>query len=241
MLNKNNKVFIWVFAIMLSANLGSYAQILPTMVPKSKPVVKKKVANNVKGSSKAAAENLTPEETVVEETDSVTVNLDMKSFSVKALQKTNQFATYIQAISSGNSSRETAAKSIDLACSLFLNEDARVEVSSLSSTVKNKYKIRDYLNRLQLKGGQYDKISIEYADVNYASKFKKGTDGNYYGVVTFVQKFKGFLDGKMIYGDVTKRNMTVVLHQYEKAVEGGTEANWDVFLADIGVVETKHL
>jgi hypothetical protein len=172
---------------------------------------------------------------------SVSVPLDMKQFSKKAIDKTKEFTGYLQNISSVNESRETATKSINLACGLFLNEEAQVEVSNVRMTVKNKYKIRSYLNRLLLRSGQYDKIEIEYADINYASKFKKGADGNYYGVVTFVQKFQGFIDGNMVYGDVTKRNVTIVLKHYEKNVDGEASAGWDVFLADIGVMETKKL
>ena len=60
-------------------------------------------------------------------------------------------------------------------------------------------------------------------------------------MVTFVQKFRGFVDGEVVYGDITKRNLTIVLKHYEKAVEGQTVDSWDVFLADVGVVETKKL
>ena len=169
------------------------------------------------------------------------LNVNMELFSKKALQKTEEFSTYLQTISAVNTTRGNAVKSINMACDLFLNEESRVEVSSTNTSVKNKYKIRDYLNRLLFRSGQYDKIIIEYADINYASEFKKGTDGNYYGVVTFVQKFKGFIDGNVVYGDITKRNLTIVLHQYQKAVEGEAEEGWDVYLADLGVVETKKL
>ncbi|MCF6130906.1 hypothetical protein [Flavobacterium wongokense] len=166
---------------------------------------------------------------------------DMALYGSKALQKTNEFAGYLQTITSINTKREAATKSINMACGLFLTEDARVEVSNIRTDTKNKYKIRDYLNRLLIKSGQYDKLIIEYANISYASKFKKGPDGNYYGSVTFVQKFQGFVDGNLVYGDQTKRNMTVVLKHYEKAVNGENVSGWDVFLDDIGVVETKKL
>ncbi len=166
---------------------------------------------------------------------------DMALFGTKAIQKTEEFTGYLQAVASVSTNREAATKSINLACGLFLNEEARVEVSSNTSAVKNKYKIRDYLNRLMIRSGQYDKVSIEYANINYASKFKKGADGNYYGSVTFVQKFQGFVDGNLVYGDQTKRNVTIVLKHYEKAVNGETVSGWDVFLDDIGVVQTKKI
>ena len=128
-----------------------------------------------------------------------------------------------------------------MACNLFSSEDSRVEVSNTNSAIKNKYKVREYLNRLQFKAGQFDKIIIEYADINYASDFKKGTDGNYYATVTFVQKFIGFVDGNIAYGDITKRNLTIVVKSFEKVVNGEAQQAWDVYLADMGVVQTLKL
>lgn len=217
-----NKLYSLVFTALLISG-SSYAQ--STGEPSSQA-----------GSDQAAA---TVKDGEVVNSSSLNVNMEL--FSKKALQKTEEFSTYLQTISGVNTTRERAVKSINMACALFLNEESRVEVSSTNSAVKNKYKIRDYLNRLLFRSGQYDKIIIEYADINYASEFKKGTDGNYYGVVTFVQKFRGFIDGNVVYGDITKRNLTIVLRQYDKAVEGSSETGWDVYLADMGVVETKKL
>jgi hypothetical protein len=193
--------------------------------------------------SQNVTEEKVPAETkpVINHNDNEYVVPDMALFGTKALQKTSEFAGYLQTITSINTKREAATKSINMACELFLNEDARVEVSNIKSDAKNKYKIRDYLNRLLIKSGQYDKVIIEYANINYASKFRKGPDGNYYGSVTFVQKFQGFVDGNLVYGDQTKRNMTIVLKRYEKAVNGENISGWDVFLDDIGVVETRKL
>jgi hypothetical protein len=167
---------------------------------------------------------------------------DLAAFGVKAKEKTQEFTGYyLVAISSVSTDRDAATKSINLACDLFVNDQARVEVSNINTAAKNKYKIRDYLNRLMIRSGQYDKVQIEYANISYASKFKKGADGNYYGSVTFVQRFQGFIDGNLVYGDQTKRTATIVLKHYEKAVNGENVSGWDVFLDDIGVVETKKL
>jgi hypothetical protein len=166
---------------------------------------------------------------------------DMALFGTKALQKVTDFTGYLQTISSVNSDRAAAVKSIDQACGLFLEDGAqsRVEVSNIAAA--KKYLIHDYLNRLMIKAGQYDKVNIEFAGINYASKFKKGPDGNYYGSVTFVQKFQGFVDGNLVYGDQTTRNVTIVLKHYEKEVNGQSVSGWDVFLDDIGITETKKI
>jgi hypothetical protein len=238
-----------LFLSLLLLSSIAFSQALPTTTPSGKPSVHKTFKKKRK--SKVLAESLEPDTTAVDTADDdykaanvgkVTAPaIDMKAFGIKAEQKTSQLTDYIGIISSNKTSRDLATKSIDQACLLFSSATDQVEVSSIHSKEKNKYPIRAYLNRLQLKCGQYDAIKIEYAKVGYASQFKKGTDGNYYGVVTLVQTFKGYIDGKAVYADVTKKNITVVAKKYEKETEGHAVDSWDVYLSDIGVVETKSL
>ena len=166
---------------------------------------------------------------------------DLKDFGNKAKEKVKEFTNYILSIINSKSNHLAAVNSIDLACDLFLNEQSRVEVSNVITQKKNKYKIRDYLNRLLISSSHYDRVQVEYANINYATKFKKGIDGNWYGTVTFVQKFEGFIDGKLAYADFTKRDVTIVLKHYEKAKMGTMVGEWDLYLDDIGVVETKKV
>ena len=166
---------------------------------------------------------------------------EFERFRNKALVKVDELGTYLATIVNPQTPTDKSNSAIDLAVTLFVNEAARVEVSNVNTGIKNKYKIRDYLRRLKLKGADYQQVEVSYADITYASDFRKGPDGNYYGVVSFVQTFKGLVDGKIIYGDVTQRNVTVILKLYEKAVDGETKKLWDVFLADIGIQETRKL
>ena len=181
--------------------------------------------------------------TVAEHKDGDYIEPDMALFSVKALAKTQEFTGYLTAVESINTDRDDATKSINQACDLFLNQgvDARVEVSNTATPVVNKYLVRDYLNRLMIKSGQFDKVNIETANINYASKFTKGADGNYYGTVTFVQKFQGFKDGNLVLAEETKKSITIVLKHYEKIVNGETTSGWEIFLDDMGVVENRKV
>ncbi|MDJ1500542.1 hypothetical protein QNI22_07795 [Cytophagaceae bacterium BD1B2-1] len=166
---------------------------------------------------------------------------EFEKFRNKALIKVDELGTYLATIVDPKTPAEKANSTIGLAVTLFVNEDARVEVSNVNTGIKNKYKIRDYLRRLKLVGADYQEVEVSYADISYATDFRKGPDGNYYGVVSFVQTFKGLVDGKVVYGDVTQRNVTVILKLYEKAVDGETKKLWDVFLADVGIEETRKL
>ncbi len=166
---------------------------------------------------------------------------EFEKFRNKALIKVDELGTYLATIVNPKTPTEKANSTINLAVTLFVNEDARVEVSNVNTGVKNKYKIRDYLRRLKLVGSDYQEVEVSYADISYATDFRKGPDGNYYGVVSFVQTFKGLVDGKVVYGDVTQRNVTVILKLYDKVVDGETKKIWDVFLADVGIEETRKL
>ena len=166
---------------------------------------------------------------------------EFEGFRKKALAKVEEFGQYIATIVDPKSPTERTNATIDLAVTLFLNEEVRVEVSNVNTGVRNKYKIREYLRRLKIKGADYQSVEVAYADISYATDFVRGPDGNYYGVVSFVQTFKGFVDNKIVYGDITQKNVTVILKLYEKAVEGQKKKLWDVFLADVGIEETRKL
>ncbi len=178
-----------------------------------------------------------PAEQKAEGGDFTTV--EFEAYKNKALLKTDELSGYLATIANPRNSSEEANKAIDLAAGLFVNEDAIFEVSNAYTKEKNKYKVRNYLRKLKLLGEQYSDVKITWTDISYVSNLKKGADGNYYGIVTVQQVFEGFSDGKLVYRDVTRKNVEVVLKTYEKVQAGESKELWDVFLANVGVVETK--
>ncbi|MES2731454.1 MAG: hypothetical protein V4714_06885 [Bacteroidota bacterium] len=166
-------------------------------------------------------------------------NFDIEEYRNKALQKIDEFGEYVNNVSNKTTPFEEANKAIELACELFLNKGVKayVEVSNVFTKKKDKRLVRNYLEKLKLT--KYDKVEVILANIEFVSDLKKGTDGNYYGVVTFEQKFTGYVDGKPIYSDLVKKHVTVVLKGYTTYDEGQAKEMWDVFLADIEVVETR--
>lgn len=164
-------------------------------------------------------------------------NISRKEFEDKAIQKTNKLNEYLKILCSKSASYESSNEAIDQAVSLFVNENALVETSSIKKNSVSHYKIREYLTRVKL--FKYDKIEIEWTHVQYVSDLKLGADGNFYGVVTFEQVFRGYRDNQLVYSDITRKNENVVLKTYNKNYEGATKTIWDVLLSDIGVVYTK--
>ena len=99
-------------------------------------------------------------------------------------------------------------------------------------------KVEDYLKRLKL--SPYSKLDIEWTDVHYVSELKQESDGNYYGMIKGEQRFTGYdKSGEVKYADVTEKNVKVMVKSYNKPVEGTAVQQWDVFLGNIGIIETK--
>jgi hypothetical protein len=162
-----------------------------------------------------------------------------EEFIDKSKQKTVKLNEYLKLICERSTSYEDMTKAIDQAVNLFVNENAVVETSSLSRNDVRRHKIRNYLSHIKMV--RYDKIEIEWTAVQFVSDVKRGPDGNYHGVVSFEQVFRGYRDGQLVYQDITKKHANVVLKAMEQNFQGNTITVWDVLLSDIGVISTRSI
>jgi hypothetical protein len=126
---------------------------------------------------------------------------------------------------------------VDQATSLFV-EGAIIEVSSLHSDEKKHLKVRDFLEKFR--NLHYDRVTITYSHVDYVSNIRKGSDGKYYGLVSFEQTFRGYSDGRLVYEDETKKTTEVQLVVYERNLRGNAIQQWDVMLSDVEILGTKR-
>ena len=198
-----------------------------------------------RGIGEGVAEDGVPSEASLEEsntielksTDGPVLPVSEAEFREKALRKTDQFSQYVKRVVDKGASRFEANKAINQAITLFVHDSSLVEVSNVKSGKNFSYFIREYLYHIQeLK---YDKVEIDWAEISYVGDIKLGPDGNWYGSVTFLQIFKGFRDGRLMYEDKTLKRMEVILKGYEKIREGKTEVLWDVLLSNIAVEHTS--
>jgi len=70
-------------------------------------------------------------------------------------------------------------------------------------------KVRDFLEKLRTL--RYERVVITFSHVDYISNIRKGSDGKYYGVISFEQTFRAFSDGRLVYEDETKKTTEVQL------------------------------
>lgn len=202
----------------------------------TKPVVTKETAaGTVAEEPEESASELTPCMGALGE--ELLPGVSCVQYRERVLEKVNTLEAYIERII--DKTEINRSKSVDLACQLFVNEQAMVIATSLNNPSSAR-PIRKYLNGLMALS--YDKVEIEWTNIQYVSDLRKGPDGKYFGYVHIEQTFKGFIDGRLVYGDITEKIMTVVLETYEVLdPRGNYDTRWDVFLSDIGVVQTKKL
>jgi len=80
-------------------------------------------------------------------------------------------------------------------------------------------------------------VVIRFYDIVYISDFTKGPDGRYYSTATIIQEFSGFNKDNIIYTDVTKKNIEIIVDLVEDKFF--MEKRWKIFLGDIKATETK--
>ena len=154
-----------------------------------------------------------------------------------ALEKVRDLSKYISIIGSKETPWSEANRVIDRAEELFM-AGSEIGVSSITKTEISYYSVRKYFERLMRLN--YKKVEIEWYNIEYMSDLKKQPDGTYVGVITIFQKFKGYdAEGRLIYQDTTKKDITVYVKRKETQIGGRLIGFWDVLLGDMRVKETS--
>ena len=154
-----------------------------------------------------------------------------------AMEKVRDLSKYITIIGSKETPWSEANRVIDRAEELFM-PGSEIGVSSLLREEINYYGVRDYFERLMRLN--YNKVEISWYNIEYVSDLQRQPDGTYVGVITIFQKFKGYdKEGRLIYQDTTKKDITVYVKRKETQIGGRLIGFWDVLLGDIRVKETS--
>ncbi|HZK07623.1 MAG TPA: hypothetical protein VFC92_05435 [Bacteroidales bacterium] len=152
-----------------------------------------------------------------------------------ALEKVRDLSKYISIIGDKQTPWSEANRVIERTLELFI-EGAQMGVSSLATQEVEYYGIRTYLERLMALN--YDKVKIEWFNIEYISDLERQPDGRYVGVITIYQRFEGSSGDNMKYVDTTKKDITVYVERKQTQIGGRLIGFWDVLLGDVRVAET---
>lgn len=153
-----------------------------------------------------------------------------------ALEKVKDLGKYISIIGNKDTPFSEANRVIDRALELFA-EGSQMGVSSLNRKDIKYYGIRGYFQRLMALN--YDRVTINWFNIQYISDLVRQPDGRYVGIITVYQRFTGETDDGLKYVDTTKKDITVYVERKQTQIQGRVIGFWDVLLGDIRVSETK--
>lgn len=197
--------------------------------------------------SSSPASTITVEETAVKDTPpppppaAAPLPFPKEEYEEKVKSKVEQLQEYLQRITDKKSTVSLTNSTIEQCLKLFINNgvDAIIGVSSSKTTLIRKSKVRDYLTNLSRL--LYQRVEITWSEIFIVDNFKLGPDNNYHATVSFQQTFKGFNDERMSYGDVTHKNIEIIIKPYSRLEEGILISYWEILLGDIRVSQTEKL
>ena len=164
---------------------------------------------------------------------------DFDAFDSIAMYKVKRLEGFIGQIVNIEKSmvdRDNAAlEAIKLFNSPTLN---KVEVSSLrgGKEVRRNHSVGTYFNSV-LKSTKA-KVDVKWSQMVFASDWEMQEDSSYRATISIQQTYVKELDGRVVYSDVTNKNIDVIAQVYDKFENGRFEKWWDVFLGDIGVTNS---
>jgi hypothetical protein len=162
---------------------------------------------------------------------------DIELFKEQTKQKVDEFQQYIVTLGNKDEPKEKRNMAEKEALKLFY-KGALIEISNVEadgSIQKVARPVEKYLARL--KSLPFTRVVIKFYDIVYISDFTKGPDGRYYSTATIIQEFSGFNNDNIIYTDVTKKNIEIIVDLVEDKFF--MEKRWKIFLGDIKATETK--
>jgi transcriptional regulator with PAS, ATPase and Fis domain len=162
---------------------------------------------------------------------------DIEVFKEQTKQKVDEFQQYIITLGSKDEPAEKRNMAEKEALKLFF-KGAEMEISVIQpdgSVLKVNRPMEKYLARL--KSLPYTRVVIRFYDIAYIKEFTKGPDGKYYSTATIIQEFTGFNDDNIVYTDVTKKDIEIIIDLVEDKFF--MEKRWKIFLGDIKASETR--
>jgi hypothetical protein len=197
------------------------------------PIIAFSISLFVSGQTKTAVTS--KEAKIVDE-----INLsdqDIQLFKDQTKQKVDEFQQYIVTLGSKDEPAEKRNMAEKEALKLFY-KGAQMEISLVladGKIQKVNRPMEKYLARL--KSLPFTRVVIKFYDIAYIRDFTKGPDGKYYSTATIIQEFTGFKDDNIIYTDITKKDIEIIIDIVEDKFF--KEKMWKIFLGDIKATETK--
>lgn len=173
--------------------------------------------------------------------------LTMHEIQENAMLMIKHLGSYISIICNKEETETERNKSKEYALGLFINQVVDnnttkprtpiIEVSSKNSKTPDQWTIDMYFGNLEQLG--YSETRIEWTDAVPLGDCKTGPDGTIVCSFIVKQVFKGLIDGRIVYEDITEKRIEVIVKECSTTINGEKVTQCCVKLGDIYVESTN--
>ena len=163
---------------------------------------------------------------------------DYEAFKVAVMQRVRDLEAAIKVITNRTFSEDIRYDAVDVATSYFASANQDFEVSNVKTKKVRVYPVNTYLSRLY--NLPYDVTTIDWVDFRWASELYQTPNGDYNGSVQVIQRFRGKIDGKIVYTDLTTKTIDITVRTHTMDLGDRTEEVIQIELRDVKVSETKQ-
>ena len=160
---------------------------------------------------------------------------NLTGFEGRAIQKTEDFAGYLQIISNKEYDLTLRKYAKSMAIKFFYHDYYKIENSDPHISKLKVIELNDYVNHFL--NTNYTKIVVEISNCEFKENLNLDKSDSYTGKLKFNQTNE-FYNDKIFTGKTTElKEVDIILVKTEKAFGKKKKSVWNVFLGDIRIVK----
>jgi hypothetical protein len=167
-------------------------------------------------------------------TNQVQTDYNLVGFEGRAIQKTEEFADYLEVIS--NKEYDLALRKHTAGLALKLFYDQSVIIANTDKQISNLkvIKLEDYVDNYL--NSEYTKITVEISDFSYSEKLRSRESNDYFGKLKFTQKNSYYTNDELKNESSELKEVEIILIRTSKDFGKNRKDVWSVFLGEIKTV-----
>lgn len=177
-----------------------------------------------------------PEDTLVFKDQ--TLKIYASEFREKAFNKVRDLNNKLRFLVDTSNSETQMNRVLEEGVKLFVDENRVIEISNINNQDKKSYNVRAYL--MMIKSLPYARVEVSWTKIEIVTAFQKQPDGTYRATAEFEQEFSGYRDEIKQYSDITDKKVEIIIKPKIKIVGTESQTVYEVYLGNIGVVQTKR-
>lgn len=160
---------------------------------------------------------------------------NLVGFEGRAIQKTEEFAGYLEIISNKEYEMTLRKHAINTAVKLFFRDWVNIENSDVNISKLKIISLNDYIDLFL--NTKYTKITVEITDCEFKENLKSDKSDSYKGKLEFNQTNKFYNNSSISDKTTERKEVEIILVKTTKEFGKKTKNVWTVFLGEIRAIK----